>query len=203
MLALMIIMDNSLLFNNVFVMFIMMDRLDVDIALFNELVWLLVNRHELVLRMLSYAVRLLFYNGSGGVIRCFVDVRIVVRHFFLVSHHLVMGHLVMGHLVMRSFLVHNLGLFNILVVMLRSLMEVIRMAIWVLESRLNCVLVIVNWLDIMLVVKSMVKLRVSLVFDLSVSIAVVSGTALLNSRCMVSPGWIVLLGLLDYNRFIV
>jgi len=61
----------------------------------------------------------------------------------------------------------------------------------------------VNWLDIMLVVKSMIELWVSLVLDLGVSVAVVSSTALLNSRSMVSPDRIMLLGLLYYNRFIV
>ena len=77
------------------------------------------------------------------------------------------------------------------------------MAVWVLKSRLNRVLMIVNWLDIMLVVKSMIELWVSLVLDLGVSVAVVSSTALLNSRSMVSPDRIMLLGLLYYNRFIV
>jgi len=76
-------------------------------------------------------------------------------------------------------------------------------AVWVLKSRLNRVLMIVNWLDIMLVVKSMIELWVSLVLDLGVSVAVVSSTALLNSRSMVSPDRIMLLGLLYYNRFIV
>ena len=124
MLALVTIMDNSLLFNRVLVMFIMVGGLNVDVALLNDVLRLFVNRHELVLGMVSHAMRLLFHN-SGGVKRCLVVMRIMVRHFFLVGHNLVVDDLVMRHFVMRSFLVHDLGLFNILVVMLRLLMEVI------------------------------------------------------------------------------
>ena len=119
MLALVTIMDNSLLFYRVLVMFIMVGGLNVDVALLNDVLRLFVNRHELVLGMVSHAMRLLFHN-SGGVKRCLVVMRIMVRHFFLVGHNLVVD-----DLVMRSFLVHDLGLFNILVVMLRLLMEVI------------------------------------------------------------------------------